>query len=122
MSLSLKNFTFTITEKRILNMKMKTVQSSSLWLGQDKIETWLFAGTKDATDMLDDISIKMANCSDNWSDCKDVEFHSGFLQRAKEGMEWVQSVIEAEKPKKVILCGHSLGGAISGTHTFIQNI
>ena len=62
----------------------------------------------------------MANDDSFWSDCKDVEFHSGFLQRAKEGMQWVKSVIEAEKPKKVILCGHSLGGAISGTHTFIQ--
>ena len=56
-----------------------------------------------------------------WSDCKDVEFHSGFLQRAKEGKKWVQSVIEAEKPKKVILCGHSLGGAISGTHTYFHS-
>ena len=55
----------------------------------------------------------MANDDLFWSDCKDVEFHSGFLQRAKEGMKWVQSVIEAKKPKKVILCGHSLGGAIS---------
>ena len=77
-------------------------------------------GTHDVTDVFDDVSIEMANDDLYWSDCKDVRFHSGFLQRAKEGMKWVQSVIEAEKPKKVILCGHSLGGAISGTHTFVQ--
>ena len=76
----------------------------------------LFLGTFDVKDMLDDLSIEMVNDEDFWSDCQDIKFHSGFLNRAKEGIKLVKATLSSleTKPKKIILCGHSLGAAISG--------
>ena len=77
----------------------------------------LFLGTFDVKDMLDDLSIEMVNDEDFWSDCQDVKFHSGFLNRAKEGIKLVKATLSSleKKPKKIIFCGHSLGAAISGS-------
>ena len=82
----------------------------------DSILYIAFQGTSDFADILNDVSIKMVKDESHWSDFKDVKFHSGFLERAEKELKLVKLIIKKMKPKQVVLCGHSLGAAVSGTY------
>ena len=82
----------------------------------DSILYIAFQGTSDFADILNDVSIKMVKDESHWSDFKDVKFHSGFLERAEKELKLVKSIIKYLKPKQIVLSGHSLGAAVSGTY------
>ena len=88
----------------------------------DSILYIAFQGTSDLADILNDVSIKMVKDESHWSDSKDVKFHSGFLERAEKELKLVKSIISELKPKQVVLCGHSLGAAVSGNIFSFYNL
>ena len=75
-------------------------------------------GTKGKTDILSDLDIDCVSHSE-WAPSRNVKVHEGFLKRSLEILDKLEIAINQHVdqgypiPKKIIMTGHSLGGALS---------
>ena len=66
-----------------------------------------FKGTSSLKNIYANVNIRMKNVSNN------VYIHSGFLDYYKQAEKQVEEYLNETKPKRIVLSGHSMGGAVA---------